>query len=205
MRLTTNETTTHEPHTHTHQCPYLSFSCCLDPCAFCLCDCFCFPFPLCLCLCLSLSLCLFLFLLFSAVRFIGEHSTLAFNVSGSVHASYTAAASRQQSVSILAYAHDEHGQAILLRYQGDNAVPSLNAYPHTTISVNGKSPYSAVYRSEQDTTQTTEQTQGRRLGRAHAAHAMDATQQTEGKATRCKEGPLTTTCASCACMLTDAM
>ncbi len=77
---------------------------------------------------------------------IAEHTTVAFSANNTYNPVYKTRVGHPQTATVLAYAHDQHGQAILLHYDGDDAVQSENSNPHTTISVENVNPYQAVYR-----------------------------------------------------------
>ena len=54
-----------------------------------------------------------------------------------------------QKLTILAFAEDQHAQTILVRGAGGNeSHPSMNEYPHATISVSNIKPYTPVYSND---------------------------------------------------------
>lgn len=78
-----------------------------------------------------------------------EHSTIEFNPTQESLNKYKAHYGHQQTLRILAYAEDEHAQAILVQSTISNdSHPSTNAYPHVTLSVSNKGPYTAVYSND---------------------------------------------------------
>ena len=74
-----------------------------------------------------------------------DHSTIEFNPSANSLNNYQLHYGHIQNLTVLAYAEDEHAQAILVHSIRN---PSINQYPHVTISVSNKSPYTAVYSND---------------------------------------------------------
>jgi len=78
-----------------------------------------------------------------------EHSTIEFNPGSDIMNNYKLHYGHLQKLTILAYAEDEHAQAILVHSTGSNdSHPSKNEYPHVTISVSNVQPYTAVYSND---------------------------------------------------------
>jgi len=78
-----------------------------------------------------------------------EHSTIEFSPKPESLKKYKLHYGHVQKFIVLAYAQDEHGQAILVHAVGDNDIhPSMNEYPHVTISVSDVKPYTPVYSND---------------------------------------------------------
>ena len=78
-----------------------------------------------------------------------EHNTIEFNPRSSSMNKYKAHYGHTQKLTILAYAEDEHAQAILVHTTGGNhSHPSTNEYPHVTLSVSNVKPYTPVYSND---------------------------------------------------------
>jgi hypothetical protein len=78
-----------------------------------------------------------------------EHSTIEFNPSPASLNKYKPHYGHVQKLTILAYAEDEHAQAILIHSADSNdSHSSMNEYPHVTISVSNVEPYTAVYSND---------------------------------------------------------
>jgi hypothetical protein len=78
-----------------------------------------------------------------------EHSTIEFNPKSNVLNTYKSYYGQVEKLTILAYAEDEHAQAILVHStDGNESHPSTNAYPHVTISVSNVKPYTPVYSND---------------------------------------------------------
>lgn len=78
-----------------------------------------------------------------------DHSTVAFSPQSSTMNKYKAHFGHVQKLTILAFAEDEHAQAILVHNAGGNeSHPSMNEYPHATISVSNVTPYTPVYSND---------------------------------------------------------
>lgn len=86
----------------------------------------------------------------STVKTECDHTTIAFNPAANLISDYDKLLTTIQSVHVLGYAHDEHGQAILLRYDGGQniTINTQNSFPHTTISHQNQSVYTAVYSND---------------------------------------------------------
>jgi hypothetical protein len=78
-----------------------------------------------------------------------EHSTIEFNPRSEIMNKYKPHYGHVQKLTILAYAEDEHAQTILVHNAGSNdSHPSMNEYPHVTISVSNVKPYTPVYSND---------------------------------------------------------
>ncbi|UJR07368.1 hypothetical protein I4U23_011654 [Adineta vaga] len=78
-----------------------------------------------------------------------KHSTIEFNSRSYLTNKYKAHYGDKQKFIILAYAEDEHAQTILVHSVDNNDNhPSLNEYPHVTLSVSGVAPYTPVYSND---------------------------------------------------------
>ncbi|CAF1397682.1 unnamed protein product [Rotaria magnacalcarata] len=78
-----------------------------------------------------------------------EHSTIQFNPRSDIMNKYKAHYGHVQKLTILAYAEDEHAQAILVHSAGSNdSHSSTNQYPHVTISVSNVEPFTPVYSND---------------------------------------------------------
>ncbi|CAF1114069.1 unnamed protein product [Rotaria sp. Silwood1] len=78
-----------------------------------------------------------------------DHSTIEFNPRSDSINKYKAHYGHVQKLTILAYAEDEHAQAILVHCaDGNDTHPSMNKYPHVTISVSNVKPYTPVYSND---------------------------------------------------------
>ena len=78
-----------------------------------------------------------------------EHSTIEFDPSSASINEYKLHYGQGQKLTLLAYAEDEHAQAILVHtIAGNDSVHSMNEYPHVTISVSNVKPYTAVYSND---------------------------------------------------------
>lgn len=78
-----------------------------------------------------------------------EHSTIEFNPKSDNVNNYKLHYGHIQKLTVLAYAEDEHAQAILVHStNSSDSHFSMNEYPHVTISVSNIKPYTAVYSND---------------------------------------------------------
>jgi hypothetical protein len=78
-----------------------------------------------------------------------EHSTIEFAPTSNSVKKNKPHYGHVQKLRILAYAEDEHAQTVLVHSDGSNDNhPSLNEYPHVTISVSNVKPYTPVYSND---------------------------------------------------------
>ena len=78
-----------------------------------------------------------------------EHSTIEFDPRPDIINRYEPHYGHVQRLTILAYAEDEHAQAILVHTVASNDTHySMNEYPHVTISASNVKPYTAVYSND---------------------------------------------------------
>lgn len=81
------------------------------------------------------------------------HSTVEYDPRPDAMQRYSSQFGAPVQLRVLAYARDDHAQALLVRYSGvgggghrDTPISTTNLYPHVTVA-NSKYPYTAVYSS----------------------------------------------------------